>query len=86
MRKVYIRTYDIFAYKDEVKRMKYFDFCHKKALKCGLICQCHIDGVNTKLFIEGSKLNIIKYYLITAFKTEDNVMDAIKRTSSLILT
>ena len=30
MRKVYIRTYDIFAYKDEVKRMKYFDFCHKK--------------------------------------------------------
>lgn len=86
MRKVYIRTYDIFAYKDEVKRMKYFDFCHKKALKCGLICQCHIDGVNTKLFIEGSKLNIIKYYLITAFKTEDNVMDAIKRISSLIFT
>ena len=86
MRKVYIRTYDIFAYKDEVKRMKYFDFCHKKALKCGLICRCHIDGVNTKLFIEGSKLNMIKYYLVTVFKTEDNIMDAIKRISSLILT
>lgn len=85
MRKIYIRTSDIFGYKDEVKRMKYFDFCLKKALKCGLICRCHIDGVNTKLFIEGSKWNIIKYYLITVFKTEDNTIDAIKRIASLIL-
>lgn len=86
MRKIYIRTSDIFEYKDEVKRMKYFDFCHKKALKCGLICRCHIDGVNTKLFIEGSKWDIIKYYLITVFKTEDNIIDAIKRITSLICT
>ena len=86
MRKIYIRTSDIFEYKDEVKRMKYFDFCHKKALKCGLICRCHIDGVNTKLFIEGSKWYIIKYYLITVFKTEDNTIDAIKRIVSLIFT
>ena len=86
MRKIYIKTSDIFEYKDEVKRMKYFDFCHKKALKCGLICRCHIDGVNTKLFIEGSKWDIIKYYLITVFKTEDKTRDAIKRTTSLIFT
>lgn len=86
MRKIYIRTSDIFEYKDEVKRMKYFGFCHKKALKCGLICRCHIDGVNTKLFIEGSKWDIIKYYLITVFKTEDNTIDAIKRITSLIFT
>ena len=86
MRKIYIRTSDIFGYKDEVKRMKYLDFCHKKALKCGLICRCHIDGVNTKLFIEGSKWDIIKYYLITVFKTEDKTRDAIKRTTSLIFT
>ena len=86
MRKIYIKTSDIFPYKDEVKRMEYFDFCHKKALKCGLICRCHIDGVNTKLFIEGSKWNIIKYYLITVFKTEDNTVDAIKRITSLIFT
>ena len=86
MRKIYIRTSDIFEYKVEVKRLKYFDFCHKKALKCGLICRCHIDGVNTKLFIEGSKWNIIKYYLITVFKTEDNTIDAIKRITSLIFT
>ena len=86
MRKIYIRTSDVFDYKDEVKRMKYFDFCHKKALKCGLICRCHIDGVNTKLFIKGSKWNIIKYYLVTVFKTEDNIVDAIKRITSLIFT
>ena len=86
MRKIYIRTSDIFEYKDEVKRMKYLDFCHKKALKCGLICRCHIDGVNTKLFIEGSKWDIIKYYLITVFKTEDNTIDSIKRITSLIFT
>ena len=86
MRKIYIRTSDIFEYKDEVKRIKYFDFCYKKALKCGLICRCHIDGVNTKLFIEGSKWDIIKYYLITVFKTEDNTIDAIKRITSLIFT
>ena len=86
MRKIYIRTSDVFDYKDEAKRMKYFDFCHKKALKCGLICRCHIDGVNTKRFIEGSKWNIIKYYLVTVFKTEDNTVDAIKRITSLIFT
>lgn len=86
MKKIYIKTSDIFNYKDEVKRMKYFDFCHKKALKCGLICRCHIDGVNTKLFIEGSKWDIIKYYLITVFKTEDDTIDAIKRIVSLIFT
>ena len=86
MRKIYIRTSDIFEYKDEVKRMKYLDFCHKKALKCGLICRCHIDGVNTKLFIEGSKWDIIKYYLITVFKTEDKTIDAIKRITSLVFT
>lgn len=86
MKKIYIKTSDIFNYKDEVKRMKYFDFCHKKALKCGLICKCHIDGVNTKLFIEGSKWNIIKYYLTTVFKTEDDTIDAIKRIVSLIFT
>ena len=86
MRKIYIRTSDVFDYKDEVKRMKYFDFCHKKALKCGLICRCHIDGVNTKLFIKGSKWNVIKYYLVTVFKTEDNTVDAIKRITSLIFT
>ncbi|NSK92409.1 hypothetical protein G5B03_09465 [Blautia massiliensis] len=30
MRKIYIRTSDIFDYKDAEKRMKHFDFCRKK--------------------------------------------------------
>lgn len=30
MGKIYIRTSDIFDYKDAEKRMKYFDFCRKK--------------------------------------------------------
>ena len=86
MRKIYIKTSDIFPYKDEVKRMKHFDFCHKKALECGLICRCHIDGCNTKLFIAGPKWDVIRYYLITVFNTDDNIIDAIKRIVSLILT
>lgn len=45
MRKIYIRTSDIFDYKDAEKRMKHFDFCRKKALECGLICRSHIDGM-----------------------------------------
>lgn len=49
MRKIYIRTSDIFDYKDAEKRMKHFDFCRKKALECGLICRSHIDGMNTRL-------------------------------------
>ena len=86
MSKIYIKTSDIFPYKDEVKRMKHFDFCHKKALKCGLICRGHIDGCNTKLFIAGPKWDVIRYYLITVFNTDDNIIDAIKRIISLILT
>lgn len=86
MKKIYIRTSDIFSYKDEVKRMKYFDFCYKKALKCGLICRVHIDGRNTKLFIAGPKWDVIRYYLATAFKSDDYIIDAIKRIISLILT
>ena len=31
MKKIYIKTSDIFAYKDEVKRMKYLDICYKDA-------------------------------------------------------
>ena len=86
MKNIYIRTSDIFGYKDEVKRIKYFDFCHKKALKCGLICQCHIDGRDTKLFIAGPKWDVIRYYLATVFNSDDYIIDAIKRIISLILT
>ena len=86
MKKIYIKTSDIFAYKDEVKRMKYLDICYKKALKYGLICHRHIDGRNTKLFIAGPKWDVIRYYLATVFNSDDYIIDAIKRIISLILT
>ncbi len=85
MRKIYIRTSDIFDYKNAEKRMKYFDFCRKKALECGLVCHCHIDGMDTTLFIEGRKLDVIRYYLATALKTKDG-MNGIKRLISIIFT
>lgn len=48
MRKIYIRTSDIFDYKDAEKRMKHFDFCRKKALECGLICRSHLSNFRLK--------------------------------------
>ena len=43
MNKTYIRTRDIFNIKDKSIRKRYFDYCYNKALKCGLICQVHIN-------------------------------------------
>ena len=85
MSKTYIRTFDIFNIEDAKKRMIYFNFCHEKALKYGLICKCRIEGKNTTLFMEGSKLQYIKYYLATLLKTEYK-MDGIKRLISIIFT
>ena len=78
MSKIYIKTSDIFDIKDAKKRTAYFDFCLEKALKCGLICKCHIEGTNTTLFMEGDKLCFIKYYLATLLKDKYK-MDGIKR-------
>lgn len=85
MRKVFIRTSDIFDYEDEVKRMRCFDFCAKKALACGLICGSLIDGMDTTLFIAGPKSKVVKYYLSTVFKTKDGIR-GLKRLLSIIFT
>lgn len=84
MRKTYIITSDVFEYKDAEKRMRYFDFCHKKALEHDLVCRSHINGMDTTLFIEGTKINVIRYYLATVFKTEDKIIDGVKRIISVI--
>lgn len=84
MRKTYIRTSDIFEYKDVEKKMRCFNFCREKALKYGLICRSHIDDTNTTLFMEGKKINFIRYYLTTVFKTEDKIIDGVKRIASII--
>lgn len=85
MSKIYIKTSDIFNFEDAKKRMKYFNFCREKALKCGLIYKCHIEGEKTTLFMEGSKWQFIKYYLATLLKTEYKT-DGIKRLISIIFT
>ena len=83
MSKIYIRTRDVFNIEDAKKRMAYFNFCHEKALKCGLTCKSHIDGTNTMLFTIGSKGCYIKYYLVTMFKTEHK-LNGIKRLIEII--
>lgn len=85
MSKTYIRTFDIFNIEDEKKRMEYFDFCRESALKSGLICLCHIDGMNTTLFMEGSKQQFVRYYSISLLKTKRKI-DGIKRLMSIIFT
>lgn len=77
-----IKTHDVFVIKDARKRMNYFDFCRKKALNSGLICRCHIDGMNTALFMEGSKWQFVKYYIATLSKAR--YVDSIKRLISVI--
>lgn len=79
MSKIYIRTGDIFNIKDDKRRMDVFNGCRKKALKCGLICHCHIDGENTTLFLEGTKSQFIKYYLSTMCEDDKTIIDGIKR-------
>lgn len=85
MSKTYIRCSDVFNIIDEKKRMEYFNFCHEKALKFGLVCKCHIEGMNTTLFMKGSKQQFIKYYLSTLLKTKYKT-DGIKRLISIIFT
>ena len=85
MSKNYIKTSDVFNIEDAKKRTAYFNFCREKALKCGLICDYHIEGKNTTLFMEGSKLQYIKYYLATLLKTKYKT-DGIKRLISIIFT
>lgn len=85
MSKTYIRTSDIFNIEDEKKRMRYFDLCRKRALKSGLICQCHIEGMNTTLFMEGNKQQFVKYYSASLLKTKRKI-DGIKRLILIIFT
>lgn len=70
MEKIGFYTYDIFDIKDVDKRWKYFDFCYKEALKCGLTCRCIIKDTFMKLELWGTKYQFIKYYLKTLSKYE----------------
>lgn len=69
MAKICIHTYDIFDIKDATMRSRYFDFCHKKALNCGLVCRCIIRDSFTKLELWGTKRQFLKYYFQTMTNT-----------------
>lgn len=70
MTKSHFYTYDIFNIKDVTTRWKYFNFCHKKALNCGLVCRCIIKDSFMKLELWGTKRQFLKYYLQTMTKCE----------------
>jgi len=75
-------TYDIFDVKDDI-REKYFDFCHNKALACGLTCKCSIVDDIPRLEMWGTKSSFLRYYLVTLTKCEYKI-GGIKRLLSFI--
>ena len=85
MRKIYIRTSDVFVGTDDEKQMEWFNFCRKKALELGIACKWNAESSNRTLFMEGSKRNFIKYYFASLLKTERPVR-GIKRLISIVFT
>ena len=83
MIKTGIHTCDIFNNADMKIRMKYFDFCHKKALDCGLTCKCIIQDYIPKLEMWGTKWQFLKYYSQTLTKCECK-LKGIKRCLSVL--
>lgn len=68
MAKIGYHTYDIFDNESIKTRMKYFDFCHNKALKAGLTCKCMIKNGVPILEMWGTKWQFLRYYLRTLLK------------------
>ena len=53
MSKTYFHTYDIFNNEDITERMRYFNSCHKAALRCGLTVKCIMKDKYPKLELWG---------------------------------
>ncbi len=83
MAKTGFHTYDIFNNEDVVTRWKYFNFCHKKALNCGLVCRCNIKDSVPKLELWGTKCQFLKYYLQTLTKCQYK-LEGVKRCISFL--
>ncbi len=83
MKKIEFYTYDIFNIDNPIIRQKYFDFCHKTALKCGLVCRCAIDKPFEGLELWGTKYQFIKYYFKTITKNQSKI-NGIKRVISFL--
>lgn len=68
MNKTYFHTYDIFNNEDVTERMRYFNSCHKAALRCGLTVRCIMKDKYLKLELWGTKSQFVKYYIKTLLK------------------
>ena len=83
MSKIYFHTYDIFDNEDVTKRMRYFNSCHKAALRCGLTVKCIMKDKYPKLELWGTKSQFVKYYIKTLLKCVHKY-DGIKRLMTTI--
>lgn len=83
MTKTMYHTIDIFDNVNPVTRMRYFDFCHKRALDIGLICKCSLKDRSSKLEMWGTKCQFLRYYLETLLKC-DYKMKGFKRWFSFL--
>lgn len=70
MKKICIRTYDVFNFENKIFEEECYIFCYNTALKCNLQTIKTTDGVNRILYLAGLKHDMIKYYFITLLKTE----------------
>ncbi len=78
------KTYDIFDIEDEDMRNYCLLCCRTIALQCGLMCKCHLDGINTRLYMLGTKQQFVKYYLKTLLMDNKSIFDGLKRLVSCI--
>ena len=83
MSKIYFHTYDIFDNEDVTERMRYFNSCHKAALRCGLTVKCIMTDKYPKLELWGTKSQFVKYYIKTLLKCAYKY-DGIKRLMTTI--
>ena len=83
MSKTYFHTYDIFNNEDITERTRYFNSCHKAALRCGLTVKCIMEDEYPKLELWGNKSQFVKYYIKTLLKCVHKY-DGIKRLMTTI--
>ena len=77
------KTYDIFDIKDKDVREHCLLCCRDIALRCGLMCKCHLDGIDTRLYMNGTKQQFVKYYLKTLMCNK-HIFDGLKRLLNCI--
>lgn len=79
----FFKTYDVFDIKDEDTRKYCLLRCRNMALQCGLVCKCHLDGMNTRLYLYGTKQQFVRYY-IRSLTFNKPLFDGLKRLAYCI--